>query len=105
DLDEAEDRPDNANRGRESADRLEYLGDARFVLGLIIEFKLHHLAQLLGLGTVHRQHEGLAKKGFLDVFEFAVERHNAFLASLMGEANDFLDKLLRVPLRIEEDLA
>ena len=104
-LDEAQDRPDNANRGRESAGRLEHLGNALFVLGLIIQFKLHHLAQFLGFGAVHRQHQRLAKEGLLDVFEFAVERHNAFLAGLMGKADDFFNQFLRVCLRIKKDVA
>ena len=64
------------------------LGDALFVLGLIIEFKLHHLAQFLGLGAVHRQHQRLVQKGFFDVLQFAVERHDAFLAGLVGETDD-----------------
>ena len=57
--------------GRESARRFEDLGDVFLVLGLVVEFQLHHLAQFLGLGAVHRQHQRLFQEGIFDVLEFA----------------------------------
>ena len=104
-LDESENRADDADGGRKSSGSLENLGYAFLVLGLIIEFKLHHLAKFLRLGAIHGQHQGFAKEWFFDVFEVAIERHNSFLAGSMRKSDNFLHQVLRIALCIEEDIA
>ena len=56
DLNQSEDRADDADGGGKASGRLEYLGNLLFVLGLVIEFEFHDLAELFGLGAVDRQH-------------------------------------------------
>ena len=43
-------------------ENLEHFGNVRFVLGLIVEFLLHHFANFLRLGAIDRKHEALWRR-------------------------------------------
>src|SRR3954468_19823611 len=47
-LDQTKHRADDAHGRRKSAGGFEYFGNVIFVLGLIVEFQFHHLANFLG---------------------------------------------------------
>src|SRR5258708_33012485 len=99
DLDQPQKRTDDSNGGSESSGGLEALRDLLFVLGLVVQFQFHDLAQLLWFGSIDCQHHRLAEKSILDSWQIRVERDNAFLASLLGkmhqELNGFMWTFLR----------
>ena len=83
----------------------EHLGDVLFVLRLVVQLELHHLLQFLGLGAVDRQHQGLFQERIADLFHFAVERDDAFLAGLLGVAHDLADLRVRILALVEKHRA
>ena len=53
--------------GSETSGGLKDLRNLLFVLGLVVEFQFHDLAQLLGFGAVDRQHERFLQEGIFDL--------------------------------------
>ncbi len=104
DLDEAEDRADDADGGGEAAGCFEDLGDALILLALVVELQLHHLAQVGGADAVDGQHQALLEKGVVDLGEFGIEGEDAFFAGLVGIAQKVLHEGVGLGLGVEEDV-
>src|SRR6185312_16332323 len=102
-LNKAENGADDADGGGEAAGGIKGLDGALGLLGLVAEFEFHIVAQLLRLGAIHRQHQSLAQKGFLDALQVLVEGYDALLAGLLGKADDLVDQAMQVRLLAEED--
>jgi hypothetical protein len=89
-------------RRREPARGLEHPGDVVVVLGAIVQFELHDRAQLGGLGAVHRQHQRLFQKRFLDLLQVVVERYDSGLPRLLRVADHLFQHQPRVLARFKE---
>ena len=91
-LNQSENGSDDADGGRESSGRLKYLRNLLFVLGLIVEFQFHDLAQFLGLGAVDRQHERFLQERIVDLGELGVEGDDALAACFLGVLHQSLNR-------------
>ena len=103
DLDEADDRADDADGGGESAGGFEDGGNAGFDFADIVDLDLHDAAQLGGFGAVDGEHQGLAKKGVGHLREILVEGDDAFAAGFVGESDDLAEEGFAAAVAMEED--
>ena len=75
------------------------------MLGLIVQFELHHFPNFLRLRAVHCKHEGLFQERVLDVRQVAIQGNDAFPPCLVRVADDLFDEHLGIFALIEEDVS
>src|SRR6202012_2085779 len=90
DLDQSEDRSDDADGGREAACSLEDCGNLFLHYELVVDAQFHNLAQLGGLGSIDGQAQRLSQKRVVNSGQVGVEGDDAAAARLVGVGHQLL---------------
>src|ERR1051326_1045907 len=104
-LNQSQHGADDANRRRVTSRTLERLGLVERMLFLDVDLKVHHLTDLLEIGPVDGQVQGLTQEGISDLLGVVFERHNSVFPRLGSVADDFINQRVGCLATVEQHMA